>query len=75
MPEHKPQVKIISKGWPHNTEIWVDGKQLTCVRAIRWSIDVNERATVQLELDDIALEVTGELTELELEDLRERISG
>lgn len=69
MPKPNPEVRIISDGTPWATTIEVDGRRLTSVTKITWKIDVDEPARVTLELDRVAVEVTGELTKAELAEL------
>lgn len=69
MPKPNPEVRIISDGTPWGTTIEVDGRRLTSVTKITWKIDVDEPARVTLELDRVAVEVTGELTKAELAEL------
>jgi hypothetical protein len=73
VPKWHPEVRIISDGSPWGTTVEVNGKRLTCVTRIEWSIDTNSRATAKLEVDMPMLEVTGELTKLELKELTEAL--
>jgi hypothetical protein len=69
VPKWHPEVRIISDGTSFGTTVEVNGKTLTCVTKIEWSVDINNHATAKLEVDMPMLEVTGELTSLELKEL------
>jgi hypothetical protein len=73
VPKWHPEVRIISDGNPFGTFVEVNGKRLTCVTKIEWSVDIYNHATAKLEIDMPMLEVTGELTKLELKELTEAL--
>lgn len=56
-----PEVRIVSNGRAWGTTVTVDGQPVNCVSAT-WRIAVGERATVELEIDGVTLDVLGDLT-------------
>lgn len=69
MPSFNPEVKIVSDGTPWGTVVEINGKQVTSVVAVEWSLDIDNNAQAKLTFNRVALDVTAELTDVEIEEL------
>lgn len=56
-----PRVKIVSDGTPPGTHITINGQPIQGVTFASWSISVGGMADVVLELNEVDVELEGDL--------------